>query len=137
MDDFKHVRVGVGLAVIRDGKVLLQKRKEGHAGGTWCFPGGHLEKWEDIETAAVRELTEEAGTVYISPPKLWTTVNTKYEDEDKHYVVILLKCNWVAGSPQVMEPDKCECWGWYDWDSLPSPLIQGLQIVKYKGLSPI
>lgn len=31
-------KVGVGVAIIKDGKVLLGKRKNAHGEGTWSFP---------------------------------------------------------------------------------------------------
>lgn len=138
MDDFKHIRVGVGLVIFRDNQVLLQKRKGTHASGTFCCPGGHLEKWESFEDAARRETKEEAGSQLLyTKPQLWTTVNTRFKNEDKHYVVVLMVSKWGSGEPIITEPDKCESWGWYDWDSLPDPLIQGLHIVKTRQLNPI
>jgi len=41
--------IGVGVCVVKDGKVLLGKRQNAHGDGCWCFPGGHLEFKESIE----------------------------------------------------------------------------------------
>lgn len=56
---------GVNFFIIRhDGMVLLQKRDDVPGiryPGKWCFPGGAVEKGEDIFEAAIRELKEETG----------------------------------------------------------------------------
>lgn len=49
----------VGVAVIRDGRVLAALRP-GIDGG-WEFPGGKVEPGETDQAAAARELTEELG----------------------------------------------------------------------------
>lgn len=129
--------VGLGICVRKNGKILLHKRKGLHAPGFWAFPGGHLEKWESFEDCALRELKEEAGNIEIKNIKHWIAVNTRFYEEDKHYVVILMVADWVSGEPKIMEPEKCECWEWCDWDNPPSPLMQGLQITKEQGLNPL
>lgn len=125
--------VGVALIVQKDNKILLHKRKSPHAPGTWACPGGHLEKWETFEDAALRELAEEAGPLVVTKPRFFTAANTRFYDEDKHYVVIFMLADWVAGDPEVMEPDKCECWGWFDYKNLPEPLMQGIEDIKNRG----
>ncbi|MBU0929712.1 MAG: NUDIX domain-containing protein, partial [Nanoarchaeota archaeon] len=57
----KIVRVGVGVYIIKDNKILFGKRKGFHGSGTWCPPGGHLEFNESIEECAIREVMEETG----------------------------------------------------------------------------
>lgn len=126
--------VGVGLCVKRGNKVLLHKRKGNHAPGTWAFAGGHLELFESFEAAALRELAEEAGPITVRYPKLWTCVNTFFFSERKHYVVVIMIAEWLSGEPVIMEPDKCEEWRWCDWNYLPSPLMEGLQILKNQEL---
>lgn len=49
---------GVGVIVIKDGKVLIGNRSDN---GEICGPGGHVESWEDAEEAARRETREEFG----------------------------------------------------------------------------
>ena len=39
----KFPRVGIGVIIRKDNKILLGKRKNAHGEGSWCFPGGHLE----------------------------------------------------------------------------------------------
>jgi 8-oxo-dGTP diphosphatase len=51
------VQIVVGVAVLRDGRVLAAYRP-GPEGG-WEFPGGKVEPGETEEQAAVRELREE------------------------------------------------------------------------------
>jgi len=43
--------------IVRDGRVLIAKRKE----GKWEFPGGGLEDNETLEECLKRELMEEMG----------------------------------------------------------------------------
>jgi len=31
--------------------------------------------------------------------------------------------DFESGEVQLMEPDKCEQWEWFEWDNLPSPLF--------------
>ena len=49
---------GASVIVIRDGHILLQKRKDN---GCWGYHGGCLELGERLEDAAKRELYEETG----------------------------------------------------------------------------
>jgi 8-oxo-dGTP diphosphatase len=137
MNKFDVVRVGVALAVVRGNQVLLHKRKGVHAGGFWAFAGGHLEKWEEIEDCCLRELAEEVGSDFqVENIRFCTLLNTKYPEEDRHYVTIIMVADWVYGVPKVMDTDKCECWEWHDWYNTPNPLMQGLQIMKEKGINP-
>ena len=54
-------RVGIGVIVKKDGKVIAQLRKGAHGAGSWTVPGGHLEAGEDFFTAAKREVLEETN----------------------------------------------------------------------------
>lgn len=128
-------KVGIALVVKKGKKILLHKRKSKHANGHWGCPGGHLESWEEFDECALRELYEEAGDdLVVTKPVLLTTVNTVYHDENKHYVTVFMICEWISGEPQVTEPHKCEAWDWFAHDELPSPLMQGVEVIKSTGL---
>ena len=129
--------IGICVFVRRDNKILLHKRKGKHAPGTWACPGGHMELWEDFADTALREMAEEAGLdLKIENIKFWAVSNTRFYDEGRHYVVISLTADWISGEAQVVEPEKCECWQWFAWNELPSPLLMGLQDVVSRNLNP-
>ena len=131
-------KVGVGVIIIKNDKVLLGKRKNAHGEGTWCFPGGHLEFNEEIEDCAIREVREEAG-IEIKNIRIGTFTNDLFKKEGKHYVTLLVVSDYSFGKVKVMEPEKCEKWGWFEWDKLPKPLfipIQNLQKMDYNPLNP-
>ncbi len=44
-------QVGVGVLILRDGKVLLGRRKGSHGAGCWSAPGGHLDSARRWRTA--------------------------------------------------------------------------------------
>lgn len=120
------VRVGVG-CVLLDGKnrVLLGLRKGKHGGGTWAFPGGHLEVSESWEACAAREVFEETGLRLESGKfQLDRVTNDVYQDveQPKHYVTLFMKYDGVVevGPGEVVnkEPEKCERWEWVDLNSL-------------------
>lgn len=115
-------KVGIGIMILKDSKVLLGKRKSSHGKGEYASPGGHLEYLESFENCAKRETLEEAG-VEINNVRFQFLANVK-RYKPKHYVHIGLIADWQSGEPEVMEPDKCEGWEWYDLNNLPEPLFE-------------
>lgn len=124
--------VGLGTMIFKDGKVLLGKRKSKLGEGYFAWPGGHLEHMESLEECLRREVREEAG-IEIKNIRFLRVYNLK-EFKPKHYLDISFVSDWASGEPKVMEPEKCESWGWYDLDNLPSPLFAGIKetIESYK-----
>ncbi|MEK7551937.1 MAG: NUDIX domain-containing protein [Patescibacteria group bacterium] len=123
-NNLNRPKVGIGVFVFKDGKVLLGKRKGSHAPGMYAGPGGHLEYMESIEDCAKREVKEEAG-IEIENIKLLCVSNLKTY-APKHYLDIGLVADWKSGTPKVLEPEKCEGWNWYSLDNLPKPLFATL-----------
>lgn len=61
---------GAGCLVVdKDGKVLLGRRSDD---GMWATPGGHVDRGEDFDEAALRELREEAGIVGRNPTEIYS-----------------------------------------------------------------
>ena len=116
-----YPKVGIGVMIMKDGKVLLAKRKGAHGAGEYCFPGGHLEYMESFGQCALREIAEECG-VAIKDLRFQLIANAKTY-APKHYVHIGLLADWKAGEPQLLEPEKSESWGWYDLEALPQPMF--------------
>ena len=59
--------VGVGGVVLRNGKILLVKRRFDPNKGKWSFPGGLVELGESVRDAVKREVKEETGLrVHVS-----------------------------------------------------------------------
>lgn len=137
MDNFitspeNRPKVGIAVMVFKNGKILLGKRKGSHGEGEYAFPGGHMEYMESFEGCVKREVKEEAG-IEIGNIKFLRLSNLKAY-APKHYVDIGLMAQWISGEPQILEPEKCEGWGWYDMDNLPQPLFSTIDsyIEAYK-----
>jgi 8-oxo-dGTP diphosphatase len=128
-------KVGVGVIVVRDAKVLLGLRQGSHGAGTWALPGGHLEFGETVETCAVREVLEETGLV-IDQVRAGPFTNDVMAAEGKHYVTLFVIADNAVGEPEVREPAKCRRWAWFDWSDLPKPLFQPLHTLKRSGFQP-
>jgi 8-oxo-dGTP diphosphatase len=114
-------KVGIGIMIFKDNKVLLGKRKNSHGDGAYAWPGGHLEHMESFEDCAKREVLEETG-MEIKNIRFLRLMNLKTY-APKHYVDIGLMADWKSGEPQILEPQKCEEWNWYNLDNLPQPLF--------------
>ncbi len=70
------VRTGGGI-------VMLRRAQKDQAHGKWILPGGHVDRGEEVTTAAVREVREEIGLeveltklvgVYSYPDNPWVLV---------------------------------------------------------------
>lgn len=134
---FDHPRVWVGVFVIKNGKILLWKRKSKHGFGEWAPPGGHLELWETPEECAKREVFEETGIV-LENIILGPYTNNFFRDTGKHYITLfaVAECPEDA-EPVNTEPEKCEWWQWHDWDNFPEPHFPAIQSLKSVGFNPV
>jgi 8-oxo-dGTP diphosphatase len=115
-------KVGVGIMVLKNGKVLFGKRKNAHGDGEYSFPGGHLEHGESIIDCAKREVVEETGVEITNVRLLCVSNEKKYLP--KHYLNVGLIAEWLANEPSVTEPDKYIEVDWYEIDKLPEPKFE-------------
>ena len=128
-------QVGVGVLVVRNRFVLLGKRKSSHGGGTWAAPGGRLDFGESLEDCARRELKEEAG-LEASSIELGPYSNDVFHEAQRHFLTVFVIARGITGEPKNLEPDKCEGWAWFGWDSFPSPLFKPIQTLFAIGWRP-
>ena len=116
-----QIKVGVGVVIFKDGKILMARRKASHGEGEYCCPGGHLEYMESFEDAVNREVLEETG-IKIKNIKFLHVADILFY-KPKHYINICFTADWESGIPQIMEPEKSEDWNWYDLNNLPNPIF--------------
>ena len=114
-------RIGIGVMIFKDDRVLMGKRLGSHGEGQYSFAGGHMEYMESFEDCARREVLEETG-IEIKNIRFLMVANVKQYDL-KHYVHLTLLADWKNGDPEVLEPNKCEEWLWFDLDNLPEPMF--------------
>ncbi|OIP97791.1 hypothetical protein AUK40_02530 [Candidatus Wirthbacteria bacterium CG2_30_54_11] len=69
----------VDAVVVREGSVLLIKRKAEPYAGCWALPGGYMEYGETAEQASLRELKEETGLTASSGSLIGV-----FSDPDRH-----------------------------------------------------
>lgn len=122
----KIIRVGVGVIVVRNKKILLGRRIGSHGSNTWSLPGGHMEFFETPEETAIREVKEETNLDVSDIQRVGFT-NDLFADENKHYVTLFVKAGCESGELKLMEPNKCLEWGWFSLDKLPEPLFLPLK----------
>ncbi len=134
-DADRLTRVGVGVLVVRAGRVLLGQRLGSHGAGSWAPPGGHLEFGESAERCARRELLEETGlTLGALHPAPYTV--DAFPEIGRHYVTLFVVATDAVGEPERREPTKCAGWAWFDWSALPTPLFAPLASLRAQGFTP-
>lgn len=114
-------KVGVGVVVIRDGKVLLGERLASHGSGTWAIPGGHMEGGETFEETAKREVEEETGLTDVEVQGLVSVSNDRVYG--KHFISIGFLVECKSGEPYPAEPEKSQNWTWFPADQLPDNIF--------------
>lgn len=126
-------KVGTGVIVIKDGKILLGKRGT-HGKDTWSVPGGWLEYNESFEECAARECLEETG-VRIKNPEFYHATNNIMPQDDLHTITLFVKAEYESGDPMITEPDKFSEVGWYDLNDLPRPLFHPFELLMESNRS--
>ena len=83
--------VGVGAVIVREGKILLEKRRNEPSKGKWTIPGGLVELGEGLQEAVIREAQEETSLKAENPHLLDVVDNVEIDKNGKtkyHFVII-------------------------------------------------
>src|ERR1700744_91334 len=93
-------KVGIGIFLIKNGHLLLGRRKDSHGDGEYSLPGGHLELGESFEECVLRELAEEAGTAIKVKKAKFLCVTNMLKYAPKHYVYSGRLAEWIDGESE-------------------------------------
>jgi len=109
--------VGIGVAVLRPGAVLLARRGKPPNEGAWSLPGGAQELGETADAAARRELLEETG-LSVGDLLLAANVDSIHRDPDGrvryHYTIIDFCARWDGGEPAPGGDMSATIWAAFD-----------------------
>lgn len=121
-----HIKVGLGIMIIDNNKILLGHRSETandtggiYEPGSWTIPGGKQEYNETMFEGAIRETKEETN-LDISYLEIFSASDDI--QSNKHYVTINIIAHKYSGELKNMEPTKHSEWKWFDLNNLPENL---------------
>ncbi|MGO4351032.1 NUDIX domain-containing protein [Rhizobium sp. RAF36] len=115
--------LGVGLVILRDGKILLYKRVKAPEPSHWSIPGGKVDFMEYTAEAARREAEEETG-LEIRTVRLLGPAEVLSQADRQHWISLLYIADEFRGNPEITEPDKLSDFGWFGRNELPQPLSE-------------
>jgi 8-oxo-dGTP diphosphatase len=93
--------VGVGAVVVRDGRVVLIKRRFEPLAGQWSLPGGTLELGETLSAGVAREILEETGLEIDVGPVVDVFDRILLDPDTRvlyHFVLIDYLCTPLGGT---------------------------------------
>ncbi|WP_158813924.1 NUDIX domain-containing protein [Methylocapsa sp. S129] len=114
------IGVGCGAAIVREGRLLLVKRRKAPEAGCWSLVGGKVDFLERAEEAARRETLEEVGVAVELGPLLCLVQMVGIDDQ--HWVSPVYRASIKAGDPVNREPSKIAALGWFALSDPPEPL---------------
>jgi mutator protein MutT len=119
-----YIGVGVGALVFNDaGEIFLAQRGPAATNerGCWEFPGGKVGFGETLADAIAREFREEYG-MEIAITGLLCVNDHILPGEQQHWVSPTFLARHMAGTPRILEREKCTAIGWFSITALPEPL---------------
>lgn len=116
MDAGTGVAAGV-LLERKDGRIFLVKRSgSGDHAGEWALPGGSVERGEEVQGAAARELAEETGII-VHP----STLELLHTDTGGDVDFVTYR-HEVTGKEAITLNEESSASGWFERHNLPGPL---------------
>ncbi|MFA0057388.1 NUDIX hydrolase [Vibrio echinoideorum] len=100
--------------VVRDGKILVQKRFRHGQGMVFEFPGGSVDPGESGSQAAIRELWEETGLKDLQ--LLGTHQGQNDLGGEIHYVVLRADQN---EEPKMVDAERQQTFYWLEPSAIP------------------
>ena len=117
------IKVGIGIFVIKDDKMLMLKRLK-ESSPVWGLPGGKLEEGETWEECASRELLEETG---LNASKFKQISWANYFSKTGHqYITLFVKALDYSGEPVNLEPKSHSEVTWHSLFNIPKPTFAAL-----------
>ena len=92
--------MGVGAVIVRDGQVVIVRRRFEPLAGHWSHPGGTLELGETREAGVVREMREETGLEVDVGPVIEVFDRIMLDERKRvryHFVLVDYLCRPVGG----------------------------------------
>ena len=122
--------VGVGGAVVGDGRLRLVRRASRRGRGNWQIPGGFVEQNETMEIAVLREVEEETGVKTTAQGVLG--IRNRYDEEGGNsiYVVMLLSPDSGEPSPDMKEVDRAEYFSLPEIEALEQISPVNIEVAK-------
>ena len=100
--------VGVGGAVVSNGRLLMVRRASNRGRGNWQVPGGFIEPDETIDQAVVREVEEEAGVTAEVQGILGLRNRYDLDVSNSLYIVLLMRPVRGEPTPDAVEVDRAQ-----------------------------
>ena len=122
--------VGVGGAVVDDGRLLLVRRASRRGRGNWQIPGGFVEQDETMELAVVREVAEEAGVSATVQGVLG--IRNRYDEDGGNSLYIVMLLSPEAGQPNLdmKEVDRAEYFSLAEIEALEQISPVNIEVAK-------
>jgi putative (di)nucleoside polyphosphate hydrolase len=127
------------MLVNSEGLVFVGQRIDPSAHGFWQMPQGGIDKGEDIQDAALRELHEEIGVaahlveviapasrplLYDLPPELLGKVwKGKYRGQEQHWFLGRFLGTDADIDLEAHDPPEFNAWKWVAPDQLPELIV--------------
>ncbi|PKB73626.1 MAG: hypothetical protein BZY75_00870 [SAR202 cluster bacterium Io17-Chloro-G7] len=122
--------LGVGGAVVKDGRLLLVRRASRRGRGNWQVPGGFVERDEAIEDAVLREVHEESNITAKVVGVLGLRSRYDADVGNSTYVVMLLQPVSGEPKPDDKEVDRAEYFTLDEINALEQVPAVNLEIAK-------
>ncbi|MCC9307560.1 NUDIX hydrolase [Kitasatospora sp. RB6PN24] len=115
-------RPGIAAAiVIREGRVLMVRRRVSEGQLSWQFPAGKIEPGESPEQAAVRETAEETG-LNVAAIKV---LGERVHPETGRWMSYMV-CKIVSGTAAVGDPRELDALAWVALAEIPEYVPYGI-----------
>ena len=95
--------------IIKNGKILLIKRKHWPFSGMWAIPGGKVKTNEPVKIAVIREVKEETN-LKVRPVKLLGIYDEPKRDPRGIVISLAFICKIISGNPKAGSDAKDAKW---------------------------
>lgn len=116
---YNNPAVATSIALIKDKKILLAKRKKAPSKGAWDMLGGFVDPGETVEEGIAREMKEETG-LDIEIEKYIGSVADIYNDLP--VIPLIFKAKLIKLDQEPIPQDDVEELAWFSLEEIPNNL---------------